>query len=276
MAFWYGNKSVPRWWLESHRRIVLPPKVFQRAPDLLRLDELNELKQMKPKRVGGAKAKLRYRGLNKEKEFRGRRSARIRGTKHSRGWFRFRMFYPDWTPITIDDQDFVEAENSNAAAKKVITALKQAGVINVGDPDYTDFYLTSQAEINPDNPRRTRFMNRTRFYHYEGRFIPRPRTVRRGRTYDVDGVAEVHLFEGERFSVPYWNPTLAQDAINKVLRGETSIRSIQRQSMIDTKSKRKRKAFIQYKLHNPNNPQPPPRQRRRPRGLRRVPQQRQP
>jgi hypothetical protein len=236
-------------------------------------------------RVGGARAKRRFRGLNVRQGFEG-----IRSRGGCRGWFEFKAWYNDWEPIMVGEnkQLTVQAENSNSAAKKVVTALKQADVIGVDDPDMYDFYMTSTAELDPvlglnledDQERKVRrrtVPRRTRFYHYDGRFVSRPTTVVKrqnhrkpcgeeqkrnagqnnvGKVYQVEGVAVVRAFDGERLSVPFTNINHVKDAVNKVLSGQTNIRSIQRQSMLNqAKSLGARRKFINRKLGNP----PPPR-----------------
>lgn len=215
---------------------------------------------------------IRFRGYNVRNGNRGRRPVQA----GKRGWYRFRVWNTDWTPLIMNDKQLViSAENSNSGAKKVVSALKQAGVIQVGDPEYTDFYMTSRSELDPDGPFTTKAFGRTRFYHYEGRFIPRRRTVVRQkvggvrgrqqrqrrqqlggqtRQYQVEGVAEVQAFEGERFSVPFVKMSQVRDAVQKVLSGQASIRSIQRQSMLYKKPKEQRNAFMQYRLGNAPKP----------------------
>jgi hypothetical protein len=282
--------QLPRWWNDPGRRMILPPRIFQRAPNLVfwqpqpqpqpqqqqQEQQQQQQQHQQMMRVGGMQRRktrrpdlgcarqdshgrclVRFRGYNLRRGNRGRRPLQV----GKRGWYRFRIWNTDWTPLIMDDKQLiVSAENSNSGAKKVVSALKQAGVVKVGDPDYTDFYMTSRSEVDPDTPQAEHVFGRTRFYHYEGRFIPRRRTVKRLRgrkVYQVEGVAEVQAFEGERFSVPFVEMNVVKAVVRKVLSGEVSIRAIQRQSMIYKKSKQKRNAFIQYLLGNAPNPANP-------------------
>jgi hypothetical protein len=221
-------------------------------------------------RVGGAIVPegRRFRGLNLKTRVKvGGRRLDAHGKPSpdgSRGRFQFKAWYTDWQPILMDNKQLtVAAENSNAAAKKVVSALKQAGRIGIDDPDPYGFYMTSVAELNPEyaQQERGRVDSRTRFYHYEGRFILRQKRVTRQReygfkTFDVDGVATVSAVDGHRFSVPFTDMARVRDAVNKVLLGQTNIRSIQRQAMLNGyKQLWARRQFINYRLHNA--PRPP-------------------
>ena len=265
----YGlSKANRKNMLKSQRRFILPPRVYYHAPDIVLQSVLRSLS-----RVGGACRKeaerdaqhacggkedscqrcvVRYRGFNIRKDNRGRRNTQ---KGQPRGRYSFRIWNTDWTPLIMDGEQLViSSENSNSGAKKVVTALKQAGAIEVGDPDFTDFYMTSLAELDPDRPEWHKAYERTRFYHYEGRFVPRKRTIgkEKGRkSYQVEGIAEVQAFEGERFSVPFTSDEQVKEAVNKVLSGQLSIRAIQRQSLLYNKPKAKREQFIKHKLNPP-------------------------
>lgn len=238
-------------------------------------------------RVGGARAKLgrpfaakappRFRGLNLRKGGRPEReTAYKRGPLgklvRQRGWFNFKVWTPDkpdepgFLPIEWDngDQVVVGAENSNSAAKKVINILKRVGLVEVDGKEPFDFYMTSLAELGPEAKKEV--PARTRFYHYQGRFVSVPRTflkVRRGKKREmrasklamapmkevtVEGVAVVNAFDGERFSVPFVEMDKVKEAVRKVLKGKTSIRSIQRQSMLGDKTIDSRMKFIEAQL----------------------------
>jgi hypothetical protein len=217
----------------------------------------------------------RFRALNSLRGWRGIRVVKEKVRRDDgktvlvfrRGRFRFKAWHTNWQPIKIGNRQLaVDAENSNAAAKKVVSRLKKAGVIELGDPEMYGFYITSVVELDPKLAKPGKVSRRTRFYHYEGRFVPRKthvsreaderrkrRLARLGQNiqtveYDVQGVAEVSAVEGERFSVPFVDMADVRLAVEKVLDGKTNIRSIQRQSMLDNKPKEQRIRFIKAKL----------------------------
>ena len=121
----------------------------------------------------------------------------------------------------------------------------------VGNPKLHDFYITSQAELDPTHPKRQTENNiplRTRFYHYEGRYAEKLKNNRY-----VPGMPQVKLIEGERFSVPFSDMKLVKKEINKILAGLASIRSIQRQSMNKANINHKTQ-FIRWKLKEAPKP----------------------
>jgi len=244
---------------------ILPPRVFHRAPRLL-MEIQNKAVTEKPSRVGGSKgncqpggngrgcipAGRRFRGYN-IRTYENPAPRRGRPRQTHRGQFLFKAFNTDWSEIKNGEgnQLMVTAENSNAGAKKVISALKQLGTIQIGEADAYDFYMTSGARLDPSKA--FNVAPRTRFYHYEGRFIAKPTEVtkQRGRKrYEVEGIAEVSAVDGERFAVPFSNMEKVQEAVTKILSGQVSIRSIQRQSMLDNKERADRRRFIEQRLGN--------------------------
>lgn len=244
-------------------------------------------KMQRQKRVGGARVKnmYDYRGSRAQKRkvrligvevprFRGlnlrlgnqplRDKPVVRGGPRRRGRFNFKVWTSDkpdelgFDPIMWNGEHLtVEAENSNAAAKKVVNILRRGGEIQMDALDPYDFYMTSEAEINPERKDAvTRDIPpRTRFYHYEGRYISKPSIFTkkyRGRVREVavEGLAEVSAFDGERFSVPFPSTDMerVKEAVRKVLNGIASIRAIQRQSMLGNKSIQNRMKFIEAKI----------------------------
>lgn len=219
-----------------------------------------------PARVGGAKAKRRYRALNLRQREQGVRVTNDDGDIE-RGRFRFWVYTTRWVPIASrlrgENQLSVDAENSNAAAKKVVARLRlmecqRAGVksedgwgISPETRPY-EFYMLSSAEVDPEEETYQNLPSRTRFYHYRGYFLNKPpppvtRTNKKNMavSYNVSGVAQVAAIEGHRFSVPFADLKNVKQAVEMVLKGKASIRSIQRQSMNDEKKLDDRRRYIQ-------------------------------